>query len=183
MSLPLQIDEATLAQIFATLFEPTDTLPKLVAAVQLKGCHYATYDALVDAVVAQVEMWPVELQTSFISGHPRIGEKAAISSLSAKEQGVNIATPELLHRLAYLNDCYEHSFPGLRYITFVNGRSRQAIVVEMEDFLHISPDSAPFPGSLTRIEPGSGAWTSELLRAIQDVGRIAKSRAQHVQIQ
>ena len=31
-----------------------------------------------------------------------------------------------------LNSLYEDAFPGLRYITFVNGRSRAEIVPELE---------------------------------------------------
>lgn len=46
-----------------------------------------------------------------------------------------------------LNSLYEDAFPGLRYITFVNGRSRAEIVPELEvrgkfRFTTFQPNSA-----------------------------------------
>lgn len=35
-------------------------------------------------------------------------------------------------RLAELNEEYEKTFPGLRYVVFVNGRSRDEIIANME---------------------------------------------------
>ena len=61
-----------------------------------------------------IRSWPVVDQASFIHGHPRIGELAGLSALSAQEQ-TKLATPhEVLQRLAYLNEEYERRYPGLR---------------------------------------------------------------------
>ncbi|KAF7356880.1 hypothetical protein MVEN_01023800 [Mycena venus] len=119
------------------------------------------------------------------SGRPKI-----LSALSTKEQGamptVAPTPPEVLARLAHLNACYERRYSGLRYITFVNGRSRAAIALEMEDVLglphSLSPDQPPVD-EITPIEPGVDAWRSELDRAVADVGRIARSRLGSMKIQ
>ncbi|KAJ7065188.1 Oxo-4-hydroxy-4-carboxy-5-ureidoimidazoline decarboxylase [Mycena amicta] len=165
--------------ILAVLLEPSDTLAVLAQALQ--GRVFPSYDELIDAAIAQVELWPKDQRAAFIKGHPRIGESSAVlSSLSAKEQGAVPTAPDVLARLAHLNACYEHVYPGLRYVTFVNGRTRPAIALEIEDVLCIphslSPDTPPLH-TLSTTEAGSQVWLSELDRAVQDVGRIAKSRA------
>jgi 2-oxo-4-hydroxy-4-carboxy--5-ureidoimidazoline (OHCU) decarboxylase len=38
-------------------------------------------------------------------------------------------------RLQELNAQYRETYPGLLYLTFVNGRGREAIVKELEAFL------------------------------------------------
>jgi 2-oxo-4-hydroxy-4-carboxy--5-ureidoimidazoline (OHCU) decarboxylase len=84
-----------------------------------------------------------------------------------------------LARLAHLNSCYERRYPGLRYITFVNGRSRAVVAEEMEVVLQVghslSPDEPPV-NSFEPVDKNSAAWRSELDRAIVDMGRIAESR-------
>jgi len=85
----------------------------------------------------------------------------------------------VLARLAHLNACYERRYLGLRYITFVNGRSRGAIAEEMEDVLGVehslSPDQ-PDIGGIESVSVGGVEWKAELDRAVADVGQIAKSR-------
>jgi len=58
--------------------------------------------------------WPVVEQASFIHGHPRIGELAGLSLLSAQEQAKNATPQHVLDRLVYLNAEYERRYPGLR---------------------------------------------------------------------
>lgn len=130
----------------------------------------------------EIFKWDIPNQSEFISGHPRIGENSNLSKLSAKEQGalgVKPTPPEVIARLAHLNALYEARFPGLRYITFVNGRSRAAIAEEMEGVLglehSLSPDQ-PNVETIKPIERTDAKWLSELRRAVEDVGRIAKSR-------
>lgn len=72
-----------------------------------------------------------------------------------------------ISRLRDLNAVYERLFPGLRYITFVNGRSRAQIVPEMEDLL----------GGDERVrERGSEEWKTECERAVGDVWKIGRKR-------
>ena len=73
-------------------------------------------------------------QIAVINAHPRIGERAdRISALSFTEQGYDRETtpPEVLLRLARLNDEYEQKF-GFRFVVFVNRRPQEAIVPLLE---------------------------------------------------
>ncbi len=84
-------------------------------------------------------------QIAVINAHPRIGERAervrAQSALSYKEQGYDRDdTPsDALVRLARLNDEYERKF-GFRFVVFVNGRPKAAIVPVLEARLQRSRD-------------------------------------------
>ncbi|KAJ3509845.1 hypothetical protein NMY22_g16158 [Coprinellus aureogranulatus] len=141
-----------------------------------------SYTQLVDLSLGEIFKWDIPSQAEFISGHPRIGENSNLSKLSAKEQGalgLKPTPPEVLARLAHLNALYEARYPGLRYITFVNGRSRAVIAEIMEDVLGIEHSLEPVQPAVETVQPveqGSEEWLRELKRAVLDVGRIAKSR-------
>lgn len=180
-----------LSDALALLFEPStllssDLVPELEATLLKPTSAITTYTALIDKTLEIIRAWPDELKAKFVGAHPRIGEVKGLSALSAKEQGqgnvgssVTATSPMVLERLAHLNACYERRYPGLRYITFVNGRSRAVIAEEMENVLGIphslNPDQPPAEASGV-VEVGSAEWRSELNRAVEDVGRIAKSR-------
>ncbi|KAK0188939.1 Oxo-4-hydroxy-4-carboxy-5-ureidoimidazoline decarboxylase [Armillaria mellea] len=143
----------------------------------------SSYSQLIDISLSQLGTWDAEMKAQFIAGHPRIGESKNLSKLSAKEQGATSTTaitpPEVLARLAHLNACYEKKYPGLVYITFVNGRTRAAVAEDMEGKLGLEHSLSPHDPTLADIEPfavGSPAWSSELDRAVVDIGFIAKSR-------
>ena len=73
-------------------------------------------------------------QIAVINAHPRIGERPdKVSALSFKEQGCDrdATPPEVLRRLAKLNEEYEQKF-GFRFVVFVNRRSQEAIVPILE---------------------------------------------------
>jgi 2-oxo-4-hydroxy-4-carboxy--5-ureidoimidazoline (OHCU) decarboxylase len=76
-------------------------------------------------------------QTAVINAHPRIGEQPervrAQSALSFKEQGYDRddTSPEVLLRLAHLNEEYEQKF-GFRFVVFVNRRPKAALVPVLE---------------------------------------------------
>lgn len=172
--------EAPLARAFATLFEPSPALleflvPTVVATIAASQIPRCSYNALIDTAIRELEEWPHGQKASFLGGHPRIGEIKGLSALSASEQAAHATPPEVLARLLVLNEEYERRYPGLRYITFVNGRSRKAIMLEMEEKLGID-DSWVKGESKEVYELGSGEWVSEARRALQDVGHIAKSR-------
>lgn len=120
-------------------------------------------------------------QAAFVAGHPRIGQVANLSRLSAQEQAAKAAPPEILARLEQLNAFYEKKYPGLRYITFVNGRTRTEIKNEMETKLGIDgewgkedPENAK--EAIVLVKEGSEEWVKELKRALRDIELIAKSR-------
>jgi len=87
-----------------------------------------------------------------------------------------------------LNEVYCRVYPGLIYITFVNGRPRSAIVPEMETILdiphHSLEDSEPATQPAIdsddvrrRIkEPSSDEWRRECDRCIADVWDIGRAR-------
>ncbi|KAJ6485868.1 Oxo-4-hydroxy-4-carboxy-5-ureidoimidazoline decarboxylase [Mycena sanguinolenta] len=174
------IDESQIGHVLRILLESDISFAPLLPD---GNPGFASYTELLDAAMAQVATWSISMRAKFIAGHPRIGETKNLSVLSAKEQGatptIAPTPPEVLGRLAHLNACYEHRCPGLRYITFVNGRSRAEIAREMEDVLglphSLSPDQPPIE-EIAVIEPETDAWRSELDRAVVDVGRIAHSR-------
>lgn len=142
-----------------------------------------SYTQLIDAALEEIGKWDTGAQAEFIAGHPRIGESKNLSKLSASEQGAQAnqaaTSSETLARLARLNQLYEVKYPGLRYITFVNGRSRAVIAEELDDALQI-PHSLTLDEldrtQITAVDAIGQEWRDELARAVCDVGRIAKSR-------
>ncbi|MGI8828713.1 MAG: GNAT family N-acetyltransferase [Candidatus Limnocylindria bacterium] len=80
-------------------------------------------------------------QIELLAAHPRIGADASeVSALSHAEQGYDDedappAEPWIAEELETLNDAYERIF-GFRYVIFVAGRPRSAIVPLIERALH-----------------------------------------------
>jgi 2-oxo-4-hydroxy-4-carboxy--5-ureidoimidazoline (OHCU) decarboxylase len=168
-----------LASTLATLFEPSPVLySDLVPA--LKGAQPQSYHELVELAVAAILRWTPEKQAAFVGAHPRIGEVKGLSALSAAEQASKQTPPEVLARLEQLNKAYENKYEGLRYITFVNGRSRKEIMVEMEEKLGVSRESNlaidAAGNSSATVKMGDDEWLLEVRRAVADVGQIARSR-------
>jgi 2-oxo-4-hydroxy-4-carboxy--5-ureidoimidazoline (OHCU) decarboxylase len=158
----------------------TTLQPQLSDILKKSSLPLESYTQLINYAIAQIMTWDLSAQSQFISGHPRIGENKNLSNLSAKEQQQAIPTsPDVLARLGRLNVCYEIRYPGLRYITFVNGRARLEIAEEMENMLglphSLSPDNPPFE-TIYPVDFSSEEWKRELDRAVHDIGLIAKSR-------
>jgi 2-oxo-4-hydroxy-4-carboxy--5-ureidoimidazoline (OHCU) decarboxylase len=102
-------------------------------------------------------------QIAVINAHPRIGEKPervkAQSALSFREQGYDRDTtsPDVLLRLAHLNEEYEQKF-GFRFVVFVNRRSKEALIPVLEARLR-------------------GSRASELETALGEILAIAEDRS------
>jgi 2-oxo-4-hydroxy-4-carboxy--5-ureidoimidazoline (OHCU) decarboxylase len=175
-------DENALGTALALLYEHSSVLqlylvPQLAHQLTLKPAD--SYDHLLRLSQSTIAAWPDDLKAQFIAGHPRIGETKKLSDLSNKEQNSSQTDPAVLARLAHLNLCYEAAYPGLRYITFVNGRPREAILGEMETKLAVQPSLSstdPFVASIVPLSRDDQTWKDELDRAVVDVGRIAQSR-------
>ena len=73
---------------------------------------------------------PEEEQVEALNAHPRIGAP------SPEQHGDQ---PEVLTRLAYLNQVYEEKF-GFSFVVFVAGRSRAELVPVLEERLARSRD-------------------------------------------
>ncbi len=139
--------------------------------------HPKSYHDLIDLAASHIEKLEVRDRAAFIAGHPRIGEVSNLSAMSAAEQASKRASPQVLHQLELLNAAYEQAYPSLRYITFVNGRTRAEIVPEMEKLLGLMrgiEDSTP--ESIVVHQIGSQEWEAELDRAVHDIILIAKAR-------
>ncbi|TRM65290.1 OHCU decarboxylase-domain-containing protein [Schizophyllum amplum] len=164
--------DGPLAFALSTLLEPSSILTdRLVPELTQSDLKLSSYAELIDAALDRVSHWSHEQQAQFIAGHPRIGETKALSHLSAKEQAERATPPEVLARLAHLNACYERKYEGLRYITFVNGRSRAEIAIEMEEALGLEHSFSTDQPPLDTIEPvevEGDAWKGEVTRAVGD---------------
>lgn len=70
-----------------------------------------------------------------LGSHPRLGAAKVASAQSRAEQAQlqasSAAAEEEARRLADLNTEYETRFPGLRFVVFVNGRGRPAVMTDM----------------------------------------------------
>ena len=69
-----------------------------------------------------------------MQSHPRLGAAKVDSAQSRAEQaslGSGSGAAAEGEKLRVLNEEYEAAFPGLRYVVFVNGRSREAVMQDM----------------------------------------------------
>jgi 2-oxo-4-hydroxy-4-carboxy-5-ureidoimidazoline decarboxylase len=76
---------------------------------------------------------PEEEQVALLNAHPRIGATRGLSAASAVEQGAEEES-SVLAELAALNTAYEARF-GFRFVLFVDGRPRSAIVPVLRERL------------------------------------------------
>ncbi len=103
------------AEQLAELFEGRTRFVEKLAAVD---------DPLAHAGELALELSGDE-KKELLDAHPAIGAKAG-SARSVREQGTD-DDPAVLRELAELNAAYEERF-GFRFVVFVNGRPRRAIV-------------------------------------------------------
>ncbi|ERF73350.1 hypothetical protein EPUS_08292 [Endocarpon pusillum Z07020] len=128
------------AQILDTLFEPCTQLHTLSVST-LHGTTYSDYAALISSIGDQLKSLLNSLSTSdtewldaILAAHPRLGEKKVDSELSRQEQAQlqnGKGEKGEAEGLAEVNRQYEERFNGLRYVVFVNGRSRHLIMEDM----------------------------------------------------
>lgn len=139
-SLP-SLPQKTQLRVLDTLFEPSPELHQLMIPL-LANQTFPSYSTLIDAVGARMSSLSAANSPDrsalfgILGSHPRLGRAPAnpehLSELSKKEQAqLNTGAEEQSEKLRALNAEYEAKFPGLRFVTFVNGRSREVIMVEM----------------------------------------------------
>jgi hypothetical protein len=183
-SLP-SLSDAALTSTLDLLFEPSSDLHTL-ALPTMHTMSFDSYDELISTIrdvllaVAGALTTPTpnhdptpttdaEARTAkkplhrILSAHPRLGEKKVDSAQSRAEQA-NLRSgggdsEEVLAQLAALNEEYENTFPGLRYVVFVNGRGRSEIMEDM------------------RRRIARGDYAAEEREAIEAMCAIAKDRA------
>lgn len=110
------------AEQLAELFEGRTRFVEKLAAVE---------DPLAHARDLALELSEDE-KKELLDAHPAIGAQAG-SARSAREQGTD-DDPAVLAELAELNAAYEERF-GFRFVVFVNGRPRRAIVPVLRERL------------------------------------------------
>ncbi|ETI21260.1 hypothetical protein G647_07605 [Cladophialophora carrionii CBS 160.54] len=133
------LDTEERARILDLLFEPCTQLHTLSVSL-LHEQKFSSYSDLVDAVGKQLQdLRQSDLESdrkwleAILSAHPRLGEKKVDSEQSRQEQAqLNQGGSDEADKLADLNAKYEDKFPGLRYVVFVNGRSRPVIMDDMQ---------------------------------------------------
>jgi 2-oxo-4-hydroxy-4-carboxy--5-ureidoimidazoline (OHCU) decarboxylase len=149
-----QLDAIARASILDLLFEPSTQLHTL-SVTPIAESSFNDYSDLIDFIGSQfTTLLNSDLESDqkwlevILGAHPRLGEKKVDSAMSRREQAAmkaaeakqsapggsadDAAAEDIAERLAQLNADYEAAFPGLRYVTFVNGRPRPVIMEDMQ---------------------------------------------------
>jgi 2-oxo-4-hydroxy-4-carboxy--5-ureidoimidazoline (OHCU) decarboxylase len=123
-----ELNEAAFASfnnLISLLFEPAPPL-----AIELYAKRpFDDYTQLLNLAKQVISQLSKDDQITVVNAHPRLGEKN-LSVMSAIEQG-KIMNNSVDQQLALLNKAYEDRH-GFKFITFVNGRSRQDILPEIK---------------------------------------------------
>lgn len=127
------------AAILDLLFEPSKQLHSLSVPL-LHEKSFESYGDLIAAVGVQLtdlsesaSSSDTEWLESILGSHPRLGAKKVESTQSQAEQSQLQGNAEEAEQLRALNEEYEMKYPGLRYVVFVNGRSRPVIMEDMRN--------------------------------------------------
>ena len=156
-----QLPAAEFRSELAPLFEDAPRFLQRLADARPFGSD----DALLQRAREIAAGMPEAEQVELLAAHPRIGaDPATMSRLSVAEQGVGEAAAgedaavHVAAELARLNEAYERTF-GFRFVVFVAGRPRAAIVPLIDEALRADRDE-------------------ELRRGLGDVISIAADRLQ-----
>lgn len=111
------------AAVLDALFEPCTALHTLSLNLLHTGT-FSSYNDLIASIGVQLTNLSESASTSdtewldnILGAHPRLGEKKIDSSQSKAEQAqLNTGGEEEATKLRELNDEYETTFPGLRYV-------------------------------------------------------------------
>jgi 2-oxo-4-hydroxy-4-carboxy-5-ureidoimidazoline decarboxylase len=158
-----RLDDAPRAEFLDTvrpLFERAPSFLERLADSRPFGTWSEMFrEALTIALAA-----PDEVQLELLDAHPRIGAPPdSVSALSYQEQGYDQEQLDAIAALEPLNVAYEQRF-GFRYVVYVAGRPRAAIVPLLRDALREEPDA-------------------ERRRGLTDVVAIARARARDLGLQ
>lgn len=132
------------AQAFKTLLAPlVENAPAYLARVTAAR-PFGSWSELFRAATEIALTMPIDDQLELIDAHPRIGAPpGSVSALSYVEQGYDAEAADveaeaerarIADELTRLNVAYEARF-GFRYVIFVAGRPRRAILPLMESAL------------------------------------------------
>ncbi|KAL8947247.1 MAG: hypothetical protein Q9222_006451 [Ikaeria aurantiellina] len=135
-----QLSTTDRAAILDKLFEPSVPLHTLSVSL-LRERAFESYHDLINSIGTQLTELANSNSTSdsewlqsILAAHPRLGQGNVESAQSRAEQAqLNTEAESTNASLSQLNDEYEKTFPGLRYVVFVNGRSRSAIMDDIKE--------------------------------------------------
>lgn len=140
------LPESTIATVLDNLFEPCSTLRSFLIPCIANHNHAPiyTYTDLIEFCRSKLLQLSTLYKSSpgdddlrlkickIVSAHPRLGvpkrQQQELSQHSKAEQASLNSSPELAAKLIELNTKYENTFPGLIFVVFVNGRSREEIM-------------------------------------------------------
>jgi len=125
------LPDETVEKILGLLFEPSPALTSLLLP-EIRSTSISSYVDLATIARRILSSLPTDspLLHSILSAHPRLGAKRVDSKHSQSEQK-SLGNETERAELAKLNEEYEVRFPGLRYVVFVNGRSREEVMDDM----------------------------------------------------
>lgn len=146
-----KLDDLQLSNVLDNLFEPCGALKNyLVPKIRLQS--FANYSELIEfsrtKLLNLVDAYSKndkdtrikDLICKIVLAHPRLGvPRKQISLLSEhsknEQKSLSSNDPDgiLAIKLKQLNDEYEATFPGLIFVVFVNGRSRNEIMEIMRN--------------------------------------------------
>jgi 2-oxo-4-hydroxy-4-carboxy--5-ureidoimidazoline (OHCU) decarboxylase len=125
------LPDDTVEKILGLLFEPSPALTALLLP-EIRSALISSYIDLATLARRTLSSLPTDspLLHSILSAHPRLGAKRVDSTHSQSEQK-SLGNEIERAQLQKLNEEYEARFPGLRYVVFVNGRSREEVMADM----------------------------------------------------
>lgn len=144
-SLP-DLSQQAQTEVLDNLFEPCHTLQALLRSGDIFRRTFCSYNEFIEqarlellGLLARAESLKDGQQydsrvSEIIAAHPRLGApradqpQAQLSEHSLAEQKSMQGSAEEAAKLTELNEVYEKKFPGLRYVVFVNGRSRASVM-------------------------------------------------------
>ncbi|KAI5811093.1 Oxo-4-hydroxy-4-carboxy-5-ureidoimidazoline decarboxylase [Peziza echinospora] len=137
-------------QILTSFFEKCPPLVShLLPILTATTTPHDSYTPFIEQVRHELHLLNISENTQdqgklleILAAHPRLGEKDVESVMSRMEQRamkqsedrgtVDLEEEERIAReLERLNKVYEETFPGMRYVVFVNGRPRPVIMENM----------------------------------------------------
>lgn len=127
-----ELEERKIEEVLDLLFEPSKSFHSLLIPEIKKSTSLNSYSDLVSLAKRCLDSLPKDssILLSILSSHPRLGAKKVDSAQSQNEQK-SLGNEIERRELEKLNEEYETQFPGLRYVVFVNGRSREVIMRDM----------------------------------------------------
>lgn len=126
-----KLPEEKRTAVLSILFEPCDELVKFVEPV-FDGLECdADWPQAIEQIRGVLHtLEPCDPHSSkIVAAHPRLGAQKVDSQHSRLEQSSLAGEASALQEW---NTKYEQTFPGLRYVVFVAGRSRQEILADMQ---------------------------------------------------